>query len=108
MQKHLDLNKYRVFVFGSRVTGKSSERSDIDIGIDGATAVSAVIMESIKFEFCFDLSWKLVKTFLEEVKGVQCQSPKDCWRQAYTTGIITYDGFWMKLTDARNPNKTHI
>lgn len=48
MQKHLDLNKYRVFVFGSRVTGKSSERSDIDIGIDGATAVSAAIMESIK------------------------------------------------------------
>lgn len=55
-----------------------------------------------RFEFCFDLSWKLVKTFLEEIKGVQCQAPKDCWRQAYTTGIIAYDDFWIKLTDARN------
>ncbi|MEK7189472.1 MAG: nucleotidyltransferase domain-containing protein [Patescibacteria group bacterium] len=33
--KYLDLKKYHLFFFGSRVTGKGSERSDIDVGIEG-------------------------------------------------------------------------
>ena len=33
--KHLNLDLYRVFFFGSRVTGKGTERSDIDVGIEG-------------------------------------------------------------------------
>jgi hypothetical protein len=33
--KYLDLNKYRVFFFGSRVRGDNFERADIDIGILG-------------------------------------------------------------------------
>lgn len=33
--RHLDLTKYRVFFFGSRVAGKGTDRSDIDIGIEG-------------------------------------------------------------------------
>ncbi|MCD6149249.1 nucleotidyltransferase domain-containing protein [bacterium] len=33
--KYLDLNEYRLFFFGSRVSGKSFERSDIDVGIQG-------------------------------------------------------------------------
>jgi len=37
--KRLDLKKYKVFFFGSRVTGKGDERSDIDIGIEGTEKV---------------------------------------------------------------------
>lgn len=32
---HLDLTLYKVFFFGSRVTGKGTDRSDIDVGIEG-------------------------------------------------------------------------
>lgn len=39
--KHLDLLKYRVFFFGSRVAGKGTERSDIDVGIDGPQPIPA-------------------------------------------------------------------
>lgn len=35
LAKHLDLKKYKAFFFGSRVSGKGTDRSDIDIGIDG-------------------------------------------------------------------------
>lgn len=35
--KYLDLKKYKIFFFGSRVSGKGGERSDIDIGIEGPT-----------------------------------------------------------------------
>lgn len=65
---------------------------------------SDVIRDSAikRFEFCFDLSWKVIKAFLEEEKGIICASPKDCFRQAYGSGLIEYDEFWLKMTDWRN------
>lgn len=33
MRSELDLRAYKVFFFGSRVTGSGHERSDIDVGI---------------------------------------------------------------------------
>lgn len=48
---YLDLKKYKVFFFGSRVLGKGSERSDIDIGIEGPEAVPWKAMMEIKEAF---------------------------------------------------------
>lgn len=39
--KRLDLARYRVFFFGSRVTGRWTERSDIDVGVEGPRPISA-------------------------------------------------------------------
>ncbi len=39
--RHLDLPRYRVFFFGSRVAGKGTDRSDIDIGIEGPEPIPA-------------------------------------------------------------------
>ncbi len=55
-----------------------------------------------RFEFTFDLSWKLVKAFLEEEGGIICTSPKGCFREAYKQGLIEYDKFWIEMTDMRN------
>lgn len=46
LEKHLDVSKYRVFFFGSRVGGIGSERSDIDVGIEGPEPIPS----KIKFE----------------------------------------------------------
>lgn len=46
----LDLNQYRVFFFGSRVSGKGDDRSDIDIGIEGPEEIPAETMNKIKEE----------------------------------------------------------
>lgn len=51
ISKYLDLNKYRVFLFGSRVRGDNFERADIDIGIDGPQK----ILENIKLQIQEDL-----------------------------------------------------
>ena len=48
--KYLDLNFYKVFFFGSRVTGKGSERSDIDVGIEGPQKISANDLLAIQEE----------------------------------------------------------
>ncbi|MCB9800425.1 MAG: nucleotidyltransferase domain-containing protein [Candidatus Omnitrophica bacterium] len=48
LAKYLNLKDFRVFFFGSRVAGKGDQRSDIDIGLEGKSKVSADILEAIK------------------------------------------------------------
>lgn len=55
-----------------------------------------------RFEFTFDFSWKIIKAYLEEEKGVSCRSPKECFREAFRQGLIDYDDLWLKMTDWRN------
>ena len=55
-----------------------------------------------RFEFAFDLAWKVLKEILEVEYGVACASPKKCFRDAYKQGIITHDDLWMDMTDWRN------
>lgn len=45
---YLNLKDYKVFFFGSRVSGGGDERSDIDVGIEGAERVPSKAMVSIK------------------------------------------------------------
>ena len=40
IRRYLPDPAYRVFLFGSRVTGSGGERSDIDIGIEGPAPVA--------------------------------------------------------------------
>ncbi|OGD83853.1 nucleotidyltransferase [Candidatus Collierbacteria bacterium RIFOXYD1_FULL_40_9] len=55
-----------------------------------------------RFEFCLDLSWKTLKTYLEENKGIIVKSPKETFRIAYQQGVIEYDTKWLSLVDLRN------
>lgn len=55
-----------------------------------------------RFEFTFDLSWKVIKAYLEDEQGILCTSPKQCFREAYKQGIFRYDKFWLEMTDWRN------
>ncbi|MBI3442161.1 MAG: nucleotidyltransferase domain-containing protein [Candidatus Sungbacteria bacterium] len=40
VSRHLDLSRYRVFFFGSRVTGTGTDRSDVDVGIEGPEPIA--------------------------------------------------------------------
>ena len=46
--RHLNIEEYKIFFFGSRVIGKGSDRSDIDLGIEGTKEVPAVAFMKIK------------------------------------------------------------
>jgi predicted nucleotidyltransferase len=39
---------YRVFLFGSHVSGEAGPRSDIDIGIEGPAPLDADVMQAIR------------------------------------------------------------
>lgn len=65
---------------------------------------SEVVRDSaiLRFEIAMDLSWKLMKAFLEERHGIVCFSPKGCIREAFKHGRITYDDSWLDYVDLRN------
>ncbi len=48
--KYLDLSKYNLFFFGSRVFGRGTDRSDIDIGIQGQNPISTETLQAIEEE----------------------------------------------------------
>lgn len=48
--RHLDASKYRVFFFGSRVSGTGTDRSDIDVGIEGPEPIPYDVLFAIREE----------------------------------------------------------
>ena len=48
--KYLDLAQYKLFFFGSRTEQAGSERSDIDIGIEGPRPVTEGVLSRIREE----------------------------------------------------------
>ena len=55
-----------------------------------------------RFEFTFDLSWKVIKAFLGGIHGIECSSPKSCFREAYKQDLIEYEPRWLEMVDDRN------
>lgn len=55
-----------------------------------------------RFELCFDLSWKAIKGFMEEKKGLSCTSPLGCFREAYHQSMIEYEDVWIDMVKTRN------
>ena len=48
VQKSLDLNIYKLFIFGSEASGGADRCSDIDVGILGPQPVSGAVMQRIR------------------------------------------------------------
>ncbi len=49
--KRLDISRYKVLFFGSRVKGKNREESDIDVGILGETALPSGVLSELQEAF---------------------------------------------------------
>ncbi|MBI1874610.1 MAG: nucleotidyltransferase domain-containing protein [Acidobacteria bacterium] len=48
--KHVDLDAYELFIFGSEASGSGTARSDIDIGLRGPRALSQATLLRIREE----------------------------------------------------------
>jgi nucleotidyltransferase substrate binding protein (TIGR01987 family) len=55
-----------------------------------------------RFEFTLDLSWKVMKDYLEEKGFVFKPSPKDTFRQAQESGIVNFAQELIDGLDIRN------
>ena len=55
-----------------------------------------------RFELAADVAWKTVKEVLYVDFGVNVNSPKTAFREAFKQGLIDYEDGWIKLVDTRN------
>jgi nucleotidyltransferase substrate binding protein (TIGR01987 family) len=68
------------------------EKAVDDLDIDGTIK---------RFELCYELSWKLIKLYLEDL-GIICKNPRDCFKQAKINNLIKDEVIWMEMIDTRN------
>jgi nucleotidyltransferase substrate binding protein (TIGR01987 family) len=55
-----------------------------------------------RFEIIFELSWKVIKAFVEERHGTTCVSPRNCFREAFRLGLLDHDENWLRMSRERN------
>jgi nucleotidyltransferase substrate binding protein (TIGR01987 family) len=62
-----------------------------------------------RFEYSFDIFWKVIKDYLRVKEGIECASPKSCFREAFKVGIISEEETVkvLEMTDDRNLS-THM
>lgn len=54
-----------------------------------------------RFELCFDLAWKSIKDYARK-QGVECYSPRECFKTAFQLKLVGYQEDWLKMIDDRN------
>ena len=54
-----------------------------------------------RFEFTFEMAWKAVQSYAL-AEGVECVSPRDCFRTAFRLGLVESDPRWMAMVEDRN------
>ena len=55
-----------------------------------------------RFEFTVELSWKLIKEYLESEKFGELNSPKSVIKEAYKVGLLDDGDKWLDMLDDRN------
>ncbi|MBC9784112.1 nucleotidyltransferase substrate binding protein [Heliobacterium chlorum] len=55
-----------------------------------------------RFEFTYEVAWKLMKLTLEYKGIVEARSPRDVFREAFAVGIIKNGDVWFKMLTDRN------
>ena len=54
-----------------------------------------------RFEFCFELAWKLMKAVLQ-YDGIEANSPRSCIRESWKQGLIPDAQKWLVMMEKRN------
>jgi nucleotidyltransferase substrate binding protein, HI0074 family len=57
-----------------------------------------------RFEYTFEAFWKFLRDYLREAEGIRCNSPKSCFREALSAGLINEKQAMtcLEMTDDRN------
>ncbi|MBM7865636.1 nucleotidyltransferase [Heliobacterium gestii] len=55
-----------------------------------------------RFEFTYELSWKLLKAFIEYKGGADVRFPRDIFKEAYFTRLIQEGDVWIAMMKDRN------
>jgi len=65
---------------------------------------STIVMDATiqRFEFSYELMWKTVKNFLEDVHGIRAVSPRQVFKEAYALSLIKDEDLFLEMIHSRN------
>ena len=55
-----------------------------------------------RFEFSYELLWKTLKVFLEEIHGVRAVSPRQVFKEAIALTLIEKEQIFIEMIESRN------
>lgn len=55
-----------------------------------------------RFEFTYELAWKLMKALIEYKGGEDVRFPRDVFREAYAKGLLENGEIWLDMLNDRN------
>ncbi|HXH85117.1 MAG TPA: HI0074 family nucleotidyltransferase substrate-binding subunit [Candidatus Tectomicrobia bacterium] len=59
-----------------------------------------------RFEFTFETAWRAIQE-RARVEGLDCVSPRDCFRTGFRLGLLGQDRRWLAMVEDRN-RTTHL
>jgi len=65
---------------------------------------SSIVMDATiqRFEFTYELMWKTLKIFLEDIHGIRAVSPRLVFKEAYSLSIIEHEDIFLEMIQSRN------
>ncbi len=65
---------------------------------------SSIVMDATiqRFEFTYELMWKTVKIFLEDIHGIRTISPRQVFKEAYALSLIDQEDVFLEMIGSRN------
>ncbi|HEX3044340.1 MAG TPA: nucleotidyltransferase substrate binding protein [Bacillota bacterium] len=55
-----------------------------------------------RFEFTYELSWKLLKAYLTYHGIAEVRSPREAFKEGFAAGVIDEGDLWIEMLDDRN------
>lgn len=100
--------KQRFQNFEKALTVFKDRCSDVEDHPKGSKYYDAFQMALVQaFEILIELSWKVLKDYLENEGYTEVQTGKRAFRQAFQDGIIENGEVWLKALEIRN-STSHI
>ena len=83
---------------------KSFEKALIQLGDALEESESPIVRDAClqRFEFSYELLWKTLKVFLEEIHGVRAVSPRQVFKEAFALSIIDEELTFVEMIESRN------
>lgn len=94
MKKHIIYENIDVESFLKACANFEKFRHNLDTEQNKAGAIQA-------FEYCYEISWKTLKKILL-AKGKYERTPRDCFREGASAGIISNPKAWFEFLKKRN------
>ena len=83
---------------------KSFEKALLQLGDALEESESPIVRDAClqRFEFSYELLWKTLKVFLEEIHGVRAVSPRQVFKEAFALSIIGEEVTFVEMIESRN------